>query len=172
MLLYVSRRGDLVRTDGRRAQTIGPVPAGLGRWFEIAPLPSGRIAFAGRRVAVLAADGTLVAADRPRWSGMPTESPDGAVATISIRHSKDYARAREAVRLLRPGARSSTLLFLNEFGPVGCGHSPSLSWQGDSLLYSTTEAKVVVLDADSGDDLDLSRVVARLPGHFLTAGWA
>ena len=56
-LLYVSRSGALVRTDGQR--THAP-PNGLRRWVDIRPLEEGRIGVVGRRLLVLAQDGSVL----------------------------------------------------------------------------------------------------------------
>jgi hypothetical protein len=171
-ILFVSPAGGLMRTDGRRTQRLaGLSQLRLGRGFQIEPLPSGRIALVADHLVVLGANGELIARDY-RGGQMPTESRNGAIATISARASDTYARLREAVRLLRMGDRSSTLLYAHEFAPLGCGRAPALSWRGHDLLYSTTEGHVVVIDTASGDHVDLSRVVARLPGDFQFAGWA
>ena len=102
---------------------------------------------------------------------MPSESPEGAVATISTRFLDDSLRVEESIRLLRPGTDASTLLFRHEFRPSGCPRAQALSWRDDVLVYWTTEGRVVVLEADSGDHVDLTAAVARLPGGFQSAGW-
>jgi hypothetical protein len=81
-------------------------------------------------------------------------------------------RARETVRILRPGDRSSALLFVNQVGALGCGHWPSIAWRGRDLLYSTTEGTVVVFDTGSGEHVHLTAAVARIPGDFYDAHWS
>jgi hypothetical protein len=171
-LVFVSLRDELVRSDGRGLVKLASVkPFGRARSFEIVPLEEGRVALVGRRLVVLNSDGSVMASDRRRgsFSGL---SSQGAIAMISTGPLDDRSRARESVRLLRPGDRSSTPLFITEVGALGCGHWPSLYWRSQDLLYSTTEGHVVVIDSRAGDYHDLSRVVARLPGEFLEARWA
>jgi hypothetical protein len=171
-VLFVSPAGELMRTDGRRTERLaGLSQRRLGRGFQIEPLPSGRIALVAERLVVLGSDGKVLATDH-HGGDLPTESPDGAIATISTRASDTHARLTEAVRLLRAGNGSSTLLYAHEFAPLGCGRAPALSWRGHDLLYSTTEGHVVVIDSASGDHVDLTRIVARLPGDFHFANWA
>jgi hypothetical protein len=171
-LLLVTPDEELIRTDGRNTQSLGAVSSlGLSHWSEIQPLPSGRIALLGRGLVILDPDGAVVAADSRRRGGLPTESPSGAVAIISPANPGNYYAARESVRLLRPGDRSSTPLFVNDYTPLGCGRSPSLAWRGKTLLYSTPEGKVVAIDIGSGERVDLTEVVARLPGDFISAAW-
>lgn len=170
--LLMFSRGRLLRTDGRALETVAQVSRyGLGRWVEIVPLQSGRIALVGKRLVVLGSDGVVVAADR-RGGSAPTESPAGAFATVSTRYFTNSVRIRDSVRLLRPGDRSSTLLFAKELRREGCGRFSGVSWRGEQLLYTATEGHVVLIDAESGDHVDLTAAVARLPGKFFSAAWA
>jgi hypothetical protein len=171
--LLVSPRRELVRTDGRRSETLAALePLGLGRFVEIVPLEFLRVALLGDRLVVLDSDGSVVASDRRRRS-LPVVSFGGeAIVTISTGAVDGHGRAKEEVRLLRPGDRSSRALFAADVGAQGCGHWPSLEWRGEDLLYSTTEGDVGIIDTDSGDHLDLSTVVRRLPGDFVQAGWS
>lgn len=171
-ILFVSSREQLVRTDGHRSRALGSVSSlGLNPGSQIHPLPSGRIVLHGRRILVLGPNGAVVAAD-DRRGRMPTESRDGAIAIISTEKAGNFSRARESVRLLRRGERSSQALYVNDFSPSGCGRWSSLAWRGEALLYSTTEGKVVVIDTGADEHVDLTGLVERLPGEFLSAAWA
>jgi hypothetical protein len=171
-VVFVSSREDLMRTDGRRVRRLRSV-AGLelGRRFDAVRLPSGRIALLGARITVLAPNGAVVAsgAFRP-GNDMWTESPSGVVAVVSTHPAWKDGRARESIRLLSPRGRS-TVLFADEFVPIGCGSTPSFLWSGESLLYATAEGTVVVVDTRSRETVDLTSVVARLPGEFVAAAW-
>lgn len=168
-LAYVSGRGALIRTDGVRSQTL--IARGLRRWVDIRPLEEGRIAVIHRRLLVLAPDGSVLASDRSRFN-LPILTSRGVIALIVTGRIDSRSRADESVRLLRPGDRSSTLLHRTKVGALGCGHWPTLAWRGDELLYSTTQGQVVVLTPGSGERIDLTAVVKRLPGEFLEARWA
>ena len=169
-LLLISKRR-LLRTDGRRVAHVADISRyGLGRWAQIVPLPSGRIALVGKRLVVLRPDGRLIAADRGDV-GYPEDSPAGAVATITTQYLGG-ARIRESVRLLRPGARSSTRVFAKNITREGCGLGSMLAWRGERLLFWTTEGQVAGIDTESGRHVDLTSVVARLPGQFSSAAWA
>jgi hypothetical protein len=168
-LVYVSRQGALVRTDGRRVQTL--VAGGLRRSADIRPLEEGRLALVDRRLVVLRPDGSLLASDRRRFN-LPALTSNGAIAMIATGPLDGYSRSTESVRLLRPGQRSSTLLHTAKVGALGCGHWPTLAWRGSELLYSTNEGQVVVMKPSSGGHLDLTGVVRRLPGEFLEARWS
>ncbi len=167
-LVYVSRDGAVVRTDGRWKQRLA---LRVGRWVQILPLEDDRVALLGRRVVVLDSDGSIVASDRRHYN-VPAISSQGAIAMISTGPLDGHSRARESVRLLRPGERSSKVLFATQVGALGCGHWPTLAWRGEELLYATSEGHVVVITPGSGEHLDLTRVVRRLPGRFLQAHWA
>jgi hypothetical protein len=171
-LLFVSPRYELLRTDGRRTEVLASLDElRVGRVVEIAPVADGRIVLVGRRVVVLSSRGSVVASDRRRGI-QPVFASRDAVAMISTGPLDARSRAKESVRLLRPGERSSTLLFTTEVGALGCGHWPTLAWRDDELLYSTSEGHVVVLQPSAGERLDLTAVVKRLPGEFLGARWA
>jgi hypothetical protein len=169
-LLFVSPRKKLMRTDGRRIQRIASLaPLRLGRWPHITPLPSGAIAIIGGRLVVLGPNGRVIASDRR--VGTPTESPDGALATVSTAYFDNYVRARESVRLLRRGERSSRLLFSHVFSPRPCAHMGSLAWRGTDLVYWTSEGHVVVIDTRSARHIDLTRAARRLPGEVVAVSW-
>jgi hypothetical protein len=170
-LLYVTRRRELVRTDGLRMQRVALLkPRRLGLFAEIAPLDDGRVAVAGNRLVVLDARGSVVASDRRRGS-WPALAGGREIAIVSTGRLDEKGRARETVRLLEPGDRSSSLLLANDVGALGCGHWPSIAWRGTDLLYTTTQGDVVVIDTGSGAVVDLSAAVARIPGDFYDARW-
>jgi hypothetical protein len=170
-LLFVSRGRELVRTDGARTETLVSLERlRLDRWVDVRPIEGGRVALVGDRLVVLGSDGSVVASDRRHYN-LPVISSRGVIAMISTGPLDGRSRAKESVRLLRPGDRSSRLLFANEVGALGCGHWPTLKWRGDDLLYSTSEGDVFVINPDGGAQLDLSAVVGHLPGEFLEADW-
>lgn len=166
-LVYVSRGGAVIRTDGRRAQTL--VARVLRPWAEIRPLEEGRLAVIDRRLLVLGPDGSVVASDRRHYN-LPVLTSRGAIALIAT-GPLEGSRSTESVRLLHSGERSSTPLHVGKVGALGCGHWPTLAWHGDELLYSTSEGHVVVMEPSSDEKLDLTAVVKRLPGEFLEARW-
>ena len=168
-LVYAARDGAVVRTDGQSTQRFA---SRVNRWTEIVPLEADRVALVGRRrVVVLDSDGSILTSDRRHYN-VPAISSHGAIAMISTGPLDGHSRARESVRLLRPGDRSSKVLFATQVGALGCGHWPTLAWRSEELLYATSEGHVVVITPGSGENLDLTRVVSRLPGEFLEARWA
>jgi hypothetical protein len=171
-LFFVTRRGELVRTDGLRIRRVALLePLRLGPFAEIVPLLDGYVALAGSRLVVLDVHGIVIASDRRRGS-WPAVAGDRAIALVSTGPLDEKGRARETVRLLRPGDRSSSLLLANDVGALGCGHWPQIAWRGTDLLYTTTQGDVVVIDTRSGDHADLSAAVARIPGDFYDARWS
>jgi hypothetical protein len=167
-LVYVSRNGALIRTDGLE-QTF--LARGVRRWVDIRPLEEGRIAVIDRRLVVLNPDGSVLASDRRHYN-LPALTSRGPIALIATGPLDGRSRATESVRLLRPGDGSSTLLHTAYVGALGCGHWPTLAWRGEELLYSTSEGHVVVMEPGSGRKLDLTTAVKRLPGEFLEARWS
>lgn len=168
-LLYVSRSGALIRTDGRRSQRL--LAGGLRRWVDVRPLEEGRVAVQQRRLLVLGPDGSVVASDRSRFN-LPVITSKGGIAMVVTGRVDGNGRSDESIRLLRPGQRASTLLHRNRVGALGCGHWPTLVWRGEELLYSTSAGQLVVLKPASGGRVDLTAVVKHLPGEFLEARWS
>jgi hypothetical protein len=168
-LIYVSGSGALIRTDGRRSETL--VSRGLRRWIGIWTLEGGRVALTDRRLTLLRADGSFLASDGLPGNLAGIEVGD-EIVTVSTGPLDSRSRAPEWVRLLRAGDRASTLLHSASVGALGCGHWPTLAWRGDELLYSTSEGHVVVMKPSSEKKLDLTAVVKRLPGEFLEARWS
>jgi hypothetical protein len=167
-LIYVSGDGAVIRTDGRSKRRLAHR---ISRSVQIVPLEDGRVALLGPRVVVLGSDGSIVASDRRHYN-VPAISSHGAIAMISTGPLDGDSRARESVRLLRPGERSSEVLIAIQVGALGCGHRPTLAWRGGQLLYATSEGDVVVFTPGSDKHLNLTRVVSRLPGEFFEARWA
>jgi hypothetical protein len=171
-LLFVTRRGELIRTDGLRMHRVALLePLRLGLFAELVPLHAGLVALAGSRLVVLGRDGSVVASDRRRGS-WPALAGQREIAIVSTGPLNAKGRARETVRLLRPGDRSSKLVLANDVGALGCGHWPQITWRGNDLLYVTTQGDVVVIDIRSGEHVDLSAAVARIPGDFYDARWS
>jgi hypothetical protein len=169
-LLYVTRDGALVRTDGRSLHRLA---RRVERGVEIVPLEDQRVALLGRRgLTLLRSDGSVSARDRRRGSLPGITARGDAIAMISTGPLDRHSQAKESVRLLRSGQSASTVLFAAKVGALGCGHWPTLAWNGDQLLYSTSEGHVVVMQRSAGEHLDLSAAVRRLPGEFLQARWA
>jgi hypothetical protein len=168
-LLYVSRNGGLIRTDGRRSVTL--VGRGLRRFVGIWSLSDGRVGLTDRRLTVLKGDGSFMASDRLRGNLAAVVGRD-VIATVSTGPLDTRSRSTESVRLLLPGRRSSDLLFTTKVGALGCGHWPTLTWNEDELLYTTSEGHVVVASPASRARLDLTSVVKRLPGRLLEARWS
>jgi hypothetical protein len=169
-LLYVTRDGALVRTDGRMMQRL---VRRVERGVEIVPIEAERVALLGRRRLIfLRSDGSVSAADRRRGSLPAITARGDAIAMISTGPLDGRSQAKESVRHLRAAQNSSTPLYTTKVGALGCGHWPTLAWRGEELLYSTTEGHVVVMKPDTGARLDFTAVVKRLPGEFLEARWA
>jgi hypothetical protein len=45
-----------------------------------------------------------------------------------------------------------------------CGHSASLAWRGEWLLYGAGEGSTALIDTQNGRTLGLGFLVRRLPG--------
>jgi hypothetical protein len=175
-LVFASADGRLQGTDGVKNQALADLGSfGLrGRVLLEAP-GGGLIVVKGSdRIVVLRGDGSLFAKStfpglkRPSW-GLnwfgSAAAGDDAVAFVIDQPDGDANDASDAVFVLREGDSAATpLLFASNEGDV-CGHWVDLSWRGSWLLYSTTEARVVLFDlADLSQSLDLTRFVAQIPG--------
>jgi hypothetical protein len=176
-LLYVDRRGTLVRSDGRfRTRLLTMRAAGFGRRAWAEPLQGGLIALRGaNRLAVLRRDGTLVG--RVRFGGRgialgPSVAGRGGVA-LSVTHGYRGYRTigLEDVQVMRPDGSVARVL-RRRLRFALCARGADLSWRGRWLLYRSTEGALAAIDTRTGRTVDLTRFAARLPGYVVGADGA
>jgi hypothetical protein len=79
------------------------------------------------------------------------------------------------VYLLRAGARRASAIYRHRLGPSGCAVGASLTWHGRSLLYSSTDGSLAILDTRARTVLDLAPFARTLPHRYPAdrayAGW-
>ena len=180
-VLYVSRAGNLVRTDGRRRAVLASLPAlGLPRNPQLQLDPSGLIIVASRqRLVVLRHDGSVFATTRyPDVEGILYGFPDVAVAPGRVAFAIQLwdeggtgVLKQESVFVLREGATTATRVLDEPTDYFGCGWTSSLAWHGSWLLYWDVLTRVVALDADGLGRVDLSATAQALPGGLDFAVW-
>ncbi len=176
-VLYVSRAGNIVRTDGRRQTVLASLPAlGLPRNPQLQLDPSGLIIAASRqRLVVLRHDGSVFASARNEVPGLVDQV---AVAPGRVAFAIDVwdeggtgVLKQESVFVLREGASTATRVLDEPADYFGCGWTSSLAWHGSWLLYWDVLTRVVALDTDGPGRVDLSATAQALPGGLDFAVW-
>jgi hypothetical protein len=134
----------------------------------------------GRSITVTTRDGAVIAG--AHWNARLHS--DGGVAVsangrdFAFRLSDAHAGSRSGsatVYLLKAGATRAEPLYLHRLGPSGCAVGAGFSWRGSSLLYSSSDGTLALLDADRRAGVNLTRLAARLPhrsaGERALAAW-
>jgi hypothetical protein len=175
-LLFVTREGMLVRTDGRVITPLRALPAlGLPLGVQIEPLEEGLIGLPGRdRLVVLRGDGSMFASSlfpgvrrRAGWLAFDSwPAAGGGAVAFTIAEYDRSAVAHENVFVLHEGATDAARLLRTRVGYVGCAWYAGLAWHGRWLLYAAPAAtQVVALDSGATDRrVDLSAFARTLPG--------
>jgi hypothetical protein len=175
-VLTVTRDARVARFDGRSATSLARLrDLGLPVWSWVEPLAAGLVGItAGRRVAILRADGSLFASaifpTGRRWnaagnSGLVADPNGHAVALTLTEGNTGYASdGAEWLLLLREGDRVARVLHREPLRFAVCERWTTLAWRDDWLLYSSTEGRTLALNTRRRRLVDLTRLVARLPG--------
>jgi hypothetical protein len=175
-LLTVTRDGRVERFDGRTMTSLLRLrDLRMPVWTWAEPLAGGLIGLsAGHRVAILRADGSLFAsATFPtgrRWnaagnSGLVADPKGRAVALTLTEGNTGYAPGgAEWLVVLREGDRAARVLHRERLRFAVCERWTTLAWHGRWLLYSSTEGHALALDTVRRTLVNLTPLVARLPG--------
>lgn len=175
-VLTVSSDGRVGRFDGRSTVSLARLrELGLPMWSWAEPLAGGLVGItAGSRVAILRADGSVFASARfprgRRWnaagnSGLVADPAGRAVALTLTEGNTGYAsRGAEWVLVLREGDRVARVLRRERLWFAVCERWTTLAWRDGWLLYASTEGRTLALDTAGRRVVDLSALVARLPG--------
>jgi hypothetical protein len=175
-VLALTRSGLLQRFDGHRWSHLANLRThGFTRVASFEPLAGGLIGvLGGNHVGVLRADGSEFAtAVFPAWrtrisvagqSGLVANANGSAVAFAIARGNDGYGTVGvESIYLLREADSRPRMLYSRPLRFAICERWASLSWDGNWLLYATTEGRTVALDSSSpGRRADLSGLVRRL----------
>jgi hypothetical protein len=168
-LHFVNPAGRLVAVRGRRVEQERSV-AGIDGTLNLAPRTL--VFTAAGSFTVTTRDGSIVAS--AHWNGRKlasdsgvAASPDGRSFAFRLSNARPGARSGSAtVYLLRAGSRRARRLFRHRLGPSGCAVGASFGWHGASVLYSSTDGALAVLDTRTGTAVDLRRLAAALPHRW------
>jgi hypothetical protein len=175
-VLAVTRDGSIERFDGRATTEVARLRSlGLPIWSWVEPLAGGLIGItAGSRVVILREDGSLFASARfprgRRWSAAANSGlvadPDGrSVALTLTEGNTGYASdGAEWLLVLREGDRAARVLHREALTFAVCERWTTLAWRDGWLLYASTEGRTLALDTARRRVVDLTRLVASLPG--------
>jgi hypothetical protein len=140
------------------------------------------LVFSGSRsITVTRRDGALIA--EAHWSsrhlnldGGVAASPNGKAFAFRLSDARPGARSSTAtVYLLSAGATRAQPLYRHRLGPSGCAVGAGFSWHGSSLLYSSSDGTLAVLNSHSHATTRLTALARTLPhrspGERANATW-
>lgn len=173
-VVYVTRSGSLVRSDGRSKQTVARLGSlGFDARATVQVLPLGLIGVSSSEgLAVLRSDGSVFAettypADPSGLThGWPVfaVSADRVAVAVELDRPPPGGTAGEDFYPLRPGDTQAKPLAREQDDWLGCGWMVTMAWHRSWLLYSDSVVDVLAIDTDHATQLDLSAQVRRLPG--------
>jgi hypothetical protein len=178
-LYYVTRAGRLAAARGVRVELARSLRDVDGLLSVARP---NLLVFSGARsITATRRDGTVVA--EASWSSRRVGSDSGvAVAPAGdafvFRLSDAHPGSRSStatVYLLRAGASRAQAIYRHQLGPSGCAVGASLSWHGTSLLYSSSDGTLALVDTRTAAVTELTTLARTLPRHAAGerayAGW-
>jgi hypothetical protein len=181
-LFFVTPRGLLVRATGTSLDVVRPLH-GLDGWISL--LGRDRLVFYDSKVVtVTRRDGRVVAragwGRSARWSldSGVSRSPDGQTFAFRLTKGSRAGRTGGAavVYLLRAGEERAHALYRHRLGDSGCAVGASLAWHRRSLLYSSTDGHIALLDTSRARVqtlTELAHVLTRpASDERATAYWA
>lgn len=180
-VVFVSPRGELVRTDGRHTWRLA---AGFGRHAWVQRLDGGVLdVTTGRRSVFLRADGTplgiVAPLDEPAAAmGEVIALPhDGGVVFVVRKGLRGRDPGVNVVYVTRPHSRPRRV-YARRIPRLSCGEYASVSYFAGRVLYVDDEGPIAVLDPSGRrPPLDLTRALRVLqpprPSSWeLNADWA
>jgi hypothetical protein len=178
-LYFVTPTGILAAAHGTRLRLLRPLARVDGSLMVAEP---NLLVFSGARsITVTRRDGSVVA--RTRWSEKQLHSDagvavsaDGRAFAFRLSNAGPGRRSGTAtVYILRSGATHATAVFRHRLGPSGCASGAGLEWNRGSVLYSSSDGRLAVIETRARHAIDLTPLAHRLPhrsaGEQAYAGW-
>jgi hypothetical protein len=176
-LYFVTPRGVLARARGTQVELARSLRNVDGTISVASP---NLLVFSGAHaITVTKRDGTFVSS--ARWSARRlssdsgvSPSPDGSAVAFRLSDAYPGSKSGSAtVYVLRAGETRAEAMYTHRLGPSGCAVGANLMWHSRSLLYSSTDGRLDVLDTRSGTVRDLSRLALprRSPAERVYAAW-
>lgn len=149
-VLYLTRSGELMRTDGRRTLRLVDASRVVADPHVVDALADGSIAVRGtRRIAIFSAAGSLTASA----SALPradiqdvVAAPDGRgyAYVRTIRRSKGGV---DRIEILLPGNHAPRTLATVRVSLKGCGWGSDVRWDGSWVHYRNADGRRLVVNA-------------------------
>lgn len=165
-LYYVTPAGRLAAAEGTRVHPARSV-AHIDGLLSITG-PHVLIFSGAHSVTAATRDGTVIAS--ARWSmhlnsdGGVAVSPDGKAFAFRLSNTHPGAHSGTAtVYLLRARSTQAQPIYRHRLGPSGCAVGASFSWHGSSLMYSSSDGALAILDTRSHAATNLTTLTANLP---------
>lgn len=178
-LYYVTPGGRLAAAQGTHVELKRSLPHIDGMLSIARP---NLLVFAGTHsITATKRDGTLIA--RTAWSSPHLNSdagvavsPDGSSFAFRLSDAHPGAGSSSAtVYLLRAGATQAQAIYQHHLGPSGCAVGANLTWNGSSLLYSSSDGTLAILNTSTRTSTDLTTLAKTLPRRSAPeralAGW-
>jgi hypothetical protein len=178
-LYYVTPAGRLAAAHGTRVELKRSLRHVDGMLAFARP---NLLVFSGpRSITVTRRNGALVA--QAHWTSRHLNSdagvavsPDGKAIAFRLSDSHPGSRSSTAtVYLLRAGATRAQAIYQHHLGRSGCAFGANLSWHGGSLLYSSSDGTLAIVNTRTAAATDLTPLARRLPHRFAAerayAGW-
>jgi len=178
-LYFVTPTGVLASARDTRLRLLRPL-ARVDGWLTVAQ-PNLLVFSAARSITVTRRDGSVVA--RTRWKARHVGSDagvavsaDGRAFAFRLSDAGPGSRSGTAtVYVLRAGATNATAVYRHRLGLSGCGSGAGLGWNRRSLLYSSSDGRLAVIDTRTGHAIELTPLTRKLPhrsaGEQVYAGW-
>jgi WD40 repeat protein len=171
-LYYVTPTGRLAAAHGTHVElkrTLARIDGMLG-----VARPHLLVFSGAHSITATSRDGTVIAKAQWRSSHLNSDagvavSSDGRSFAFRLSDARPGSRSSTAtVYLLRAGASLAQAIYRQHLGPSGCAVGAGFSWHGSSLLYSSSDGTLAILDSGTHAATDLASLAKTLP-HRSTA---
>jgi hypothetical protein len=166
-LYYVTPAGRLAAARGTHVELKRTVAQIDGMLSVARP---NLLVFSGpHSITATSRDGTVIANARWRSSHLNSDagvsvSADGKAFAFRLSDAHPGSRSSTAtVYALRAGAKQAQAIYRHHLGPSGCAVGAGFSWHDSSLLYSSSDGTLAILDTGTRAATNLVSLAKTLP---------